>query len=154
MYKRQLSSRLTDGRRQKDGLSYSVGSTLSMGSRQRLSTWSVTAMVAPQNATRAEQAILEELRRALRDGFTAREVAEAKKGILESRALSRSQDNSVASRWMTYLDLGRDWRFSEDFEARVAALTHEQVDAAFRKYITPDQLSLVIAADSKKEAGK
>ncbi|SBT05670.1 Peptidase M16 domain protein [Candidatus Accumulibacter aalborgensis] len=149
-----LSSRLTDRLRQKDGLSYSVGSTLSMGSRQRLSTWSVTAMVAPQNATRAEQAILEELRRALRDGFTAREVAEAKKGILESRALSRSQDNSVASRWMTYLDLGRDWRFSEDFEARVAALTPEQVDAAFRKYINPDQLSLVIAADSKKEAGK
>ena len=66
----------------------------------------------------------------------------------------RDRDNSVASRWMTYLDLGRDWRFSEDFEARVAALTPEQVDAAFRKYINPDQLSLVIAADSKKEAGK
>jgi hypothetical protein len=78
-------SRLVDRLRQKEGLSYSAGSSLSIGSRQRLSSWNVAVMVAPQNAARAEQALLEEMRRARRDGFTAEEVAAARKGIVEAR---------------------------------------------------------------------
>ncbi|WP_300454275.1 pitrilysin family protein [Accumulibacter sp.] len=147
-----LSSRLIDRLRQREGLSYSVTSNLSLGSRERLSTWSLTAMVAPQNLGRAEQAIYEELRRARRDGFTEQEVAEAKKGIIESRAVSRSQDSTLAARWSSFLDLGRDWQFSKDFEAKVVALSVEQVNAAFRKYIDPEQLTLVIAADNAKLA--
>ncbi|MBK8114023.1 MAG: insulinase family protein [Candidatus Accumulibacter sp.] len=145
-----LSSRLLDRLRQKEGFSYSATSSLAMGSRQRLANWTVVAMVAPQNAARAEQAFLEELQRARRDGFTATEVAEAKKGVLEARAVTRSQDSEVAARWASYLDLGRNWQFSKDFEARVMALTPEQVNAAFRAYIDPGQLTLVIAGDTRK----
>jgi len=145
-----LSSRLMDRLRQKDGLSYSAGSSLSMGMRENLSTWSFAAMAAPQNLARAEQAFLEELTRARRDGFTADEVAEAKKGILEARAVARSQDSAVAARWISLLDLGHDWLYSKDFEARVMALTPEQVNTAFRKYIDPGQLTLVVAGDARK----
>ncbi|WP_291994596.1 pitrilysin family protein [Candidatus Accumulibacter sp. ACC003] len=145
-----LSSRLIDRLRQKDGLSYSVGSSLSVGTHERLSSWTFAAMAAPQNAGRAEQAFLEELARARRDGFTAEEVAEAKKGILEARAVARSQDSAVAARWISLLDFGKDWQFSQDFEDKVKALTPEQVNAAFRKYIDPQQLTLVVAADASK----
>ncbi|WP_300341331.1 pitrilysin family protein [Accumulibacter sp.] len=145
-----LSSRLLDRLRQKDGLSYSVGSSLSVGSREHLSTWTFAAMAAPQNANRAEQAFLEELRRARADGFTAEEVAEAKKGLLQARAVERSQDGAVASRWVSFLDLGRDWQFSKDFEDKIMALTPERVNAAFRKYIDPERLTLVVATDVSK----
>ncbi|MCM8622600.1 MAG: insulinase family protein [Candidatus Accumulibacter sp.] len=145
-----LSSRLADRLRQKEGLSYSVGSSLSMGSRQPLSTWAVAVMVAPQNAARAEQAFLEELQRARRDGFSTAEVAAARKGIIQARAVARSQDNAVASRWQSFLDLDRNWQFSKDFEARLMAVTPAEVNAAFRKYIDPEQLTLVIAGDTRK----
>jgi zinc protease len=145
-----LSSRLMDRLRQKDGLSYSASSSLSMGMRKDLSSWSFAAMAAPQNLDRAEQAFLEELTRARRDGFTAEEVAEAKKGILEARAVARSQDSAVAARWISLLDLGQDWLYSKNFETRVMALTPEQVNAAFRKYIDPEQLTLVVAGDASK----
>ncbi len=145
-----LSSRLVDRLRQKEGLSYSVRSSLATGSRQRLSSWTVAAMVAPQNAARAEQAFLDELQRARRDGFTAAELAEAKKEILDTRAIARSQDSAVAARWMSFLDLDRNWQFAQDFEARILAVTPEQVNAAFRKYIDPEQLTLVIAGDTRK----
>ena len=145
-----LSSRLVDRLRQKDGLSYSAGSSLSIGSRQRLASWRVAAMVAPQNAVRAERAVREEIERARRDGFTAREVAEAKKGIVETRAVARAQDGAVASRWTSLLDLERTWQFSREFEARLVAVTPAQVTAAFRKYIDPEQLTLVIAGDTGK----
>jgi len=149
-----LSSRLMDRLRQKDGLSYSAGSSLSLGMREDLSTWSFTAMAAPQNLDRAEQAFLDELARARRDGFTAEEVAEAKKGILEARAVARSQDSAVAARWISLLDLGHDWLYSKDFETRVMALTPEQVNGAFRKYIDPAQLTLVVAGDARKTDSK
>ncbi|MEF8701784.1 MAG: pitrilysin family protein [Candidatus Accumulibacter sp. UW26] len=148
-----LGSRLLERLRQQEGLSYSAGSSLSIGSRERLSSWSVAAMVAPQNAARAEQAVLEEIRRARRDGFTADEIDAAKQGIVEARSVARSQDSAVASRWVSFLDLGRTWQFSRDFEARLLALGREDVNAAFRRYIDPAQLTLVIAGDTGKGLG-
>ena len=145
-----LSNRLIERLRQKDGLSYGAGTGLNVGSRNRVATWGLGAIVAPQNAARAEQAIREELERARRDGFTAKEVDDAKKGILQERLVNRSQDGIVAGAWVGNLDLGRTFEFSKQFEDRLKALTPEQVNAAFRKYIDPDRMTFVIAGDAKK----
>jgi zinc protease len=110
----------------------------------------MAAIVAPQNAARAEQAMREELERARREGFTAKEVEDAKKGILQERMVNRSQDGVLAGAWVSNLDLGRTFEFSKQFEDRLRALTPEQVNAAFRKYIDPDRLTFVIAGDAKK----
>jgi zinc protease len=145
-----LSNRLIERLRQKDGLSYGAGTGLNVGSRNRVATWGLGAIVAPQNATRAEQAIREELERARRDGFTAKEVEDAKEGILQERLVNRSQDGIVAGAWVNNLDLGRTFEFSKQFEDRLKALTPGEVNAAFRKYIDPDRMTFVIAGDAKK----
>ena len=110
----------------------------------------MAAIVAPQNAARAEQAMREDLERARRGGFTAREVEDARKGILQERMVNRSQDGIVANAWVGNLDLGRTFEFSRQFEDRLRALTPDQVNAAFRKYIDPDKLTFVVAGDAKK----
>ncbi len=107
---------------------------------------------APQNVARAEQAVREEIERALKEGFTAAEVEDAKKGLLQSRTMNRSQDPVVASAWISNLDLGRTFAFSKQFEDRIRAVTLEQVNAAFRKYIDPAKMTFVIAGDAKKGA--
>ena len=56
----------------------------------------------------------------------------------------------VAAAWTNYLDLGRTFAFSKQFEDRVRALTPEQVNAAFRKYVSADRLTFVVAGDAKK----
>jgi zinc protease len=145
-----LSSRLMERLRQKDGVSYGAGSGLALGSRDRLSSWTVGALVAPQNATKAEQAMREELERARRDGFTAKEVADAKKGFLQQRLVNRSQDGVLAGSWTQNLDLGRTFAFSKQFEDRLGAVTPEQASAAFRKYIDPASMTIVLAGDAKK----
>ncbi len=147
-----LSNRLMMRLRQKDGLSYGVGSGVSLGSRERYSTFTIGGLSAPQNVNRAEQAVREELERALKEGFSAAEVADAKKGLLQSRTLNRSQDPVVASGWISNLDLGRTYAFSKQFEQRLQAVTPEQVNAAFRKYIDPSRMTFVIAGDAKKGA--
>jgi zinc protease len=141
---------LIDRLRQKDGLSYGAASGVNINSRTRFATWTIGALVAPQNAARAEQAIREEIERARRDGFSAKEVEDAKRGILQERLVNRSQDGIVAGAWASYLDLGRTFQFSKQFEDRLAALTPEQVTAAFRKYVDPDRMTFVIAGDTKK----
>ncbi len=64
-----MSNRLMVRLRQKDGLSYGVGSGLALGSRERLATFSIGGIAAPQNVGRAEQAVREELERARKEGF-------------------------------------------------------------------------------------
>ena len=145
-----LSNRLIERLRQKDGVSYGAGTGVNISSRNRVATWTMAAIVAPQNVARAEQAMREELERARRDGFTAKEVEDAKKGILQERTVNRSQDGIVAGAWVSNLDLGRTFEFSKQFEDRLQALTPEQVNAAFRKYVDPDRMTFVIAGDAKK----
>jgi zinc protease len=147
-----LSNRLITRLRQKDGLSYGVGAGLGLGSRERLAMFSIGGIAAPQNVNRAEQALREELERARKDGFTEVELEDAKKGQLQSRLLNRSQDPVVAGAWINNLDLGRTFEFSKQFEDRLRAVTLEQVNAAFRKYIDPDKMTFVIAGDAKKGA--
>jgi zinc protease len=145
-----LANRIITRLRQRDGVSYGAGSGLTMNSRTRYATWTIGALVAPQNAARAEQALREEIERARREGFTAKEVEDAKKGVLQERLVNRSQDGIVAAAWAGYLDLGRTFQFSKQFEDRLAALTVEQVNAAFRKYIEPEKITFVLAGDAKK----
>jgi zinc protease len=92
-----LSSRLLDRLRQKEGLSYSAGSSLSMGSRQRLSSWTVAAMVAPQNAARAEQAFLEEVRRVRATASRPARLPRPRRG-LSKHALSRARRTAQSPR--------------------------------------------------------
>jgi len=56
----------------------------------------------------------------------------------------------VASAWNRFLDEGRTFEWSKQHEAKLKALTVEQVNAAFRKAIDPSKLTVVIAADPAK----
>jgi zinc protease len=91
-----------------------------------------------------------ELARAVKDGFTAEEIARAKSGMMQQRVQTRSQDSALATGWVTYLYLDRTYAWSKAFEAKLNALTPEQVNAAFRKAIDPARLSVVTAGDESK----
>ena len=54
------------------------------------------AIAAPQNIAKVEAVFKEELAKALKDGFTEQEIAEAKKGWLQERTLTRSEDRALA----------------------------------------------------------
>jgi zinc protease len=140
-------SRLWARVREKEGLSYDVRSSLSVGPLDHAGEFAVSAIYAPQNRARVEQAVSEELDRALKSGFTREEVASAKRGLLETRRLSRTQDGAVAGRWAHDLYLGRTFQWEDDLDAKISALTPVQLLAALRKYVQPDAMSVVRAGD-------
>ena len=143
------SARLPARVREKEGLSYSTYSTLSAGSLDAAGSFGLSSIYAPQNRERVENAIREELARAMDKGFDDAEVDAAKKGFLEARLLARSRDGGIASRLASYLYLGRTFAWDIDFEKRIAALTPAQVHDALRRHIDPKKLSVLKAGDFK-----
>ncbi len=147
-----LNSRLAVRIRQKEGLSYGVGSQLAAGALDKTGNFLAFAIYAPQNRDKLEQAFKEELARALKDGFTAEEIANAKTGWLQSRQVSRAQDAELSGKLLGYTFLGRTLAFDADFEKKVEALTPDQITAAMRKHIDPAKVSLFKAGDFAKAA--
>jgi len=145
-------ARLSRRIREQEGLSYSVRSWLSAGAIDAVGEFGLSAIYAPQNRARIETQILDVLQQALREGFGAEEVAAAKKGYLESRKLNRTQDAAIAGRLAGNLYLGRRFAWDADFEARIAALTPQQIQNALKRHLDPLKLSIVKAGDFTRVA--
>ena len=145
-----FSSRLVSRIRDKEGLSYSVQSVFQAPAKDDGAMFIGLAICAPQNTPKAEASFKDELARTLKDGFTAEEVAAAKKAWAQERMVGRSQDAGLVSTLAGREYFDRTMKFDETLEAKVAALTAEQVSAAFRRAIDPAGLTYVKAGDFKK----
>ncbi len=147
-----FDSRLTARIRVKDGLSYGVGSRLTVSSTDRGGSWSAFAIAAPQNVAKVEAAFKDEVAKALKDGFTVAELAAAKSGALQQRLQQRAQDGALAGALSNNSYLGRTFVWSKQFEDKIAALKPEEVQAAMRKFIDPNKITFVKAGDFAKVA--
>ena len=145
-----LNSRVMERIRQKDGLSYGGGSSINAGSIDRAGSFNLSAIAAPQNLAKVDAALQAELQRAVKDGFSAEEISRAKSGLMQQRVQTRAQDSALAAGWATYLYLDRTFAWSKQFEDKLMALTPEQVNAAFRRAIDPQRLSVFTAGDDAK----
>jgi zinc protease len=143
------NSRLWKRIREGEGLSYDVRSMVDWGTVDVHSEWRATAIFAPQNQAKVEKAFKEELARALKDGFTAQELAEGQRGLLNFRRLGRAQDQSVVGGWVRNLYIGQTFKRSAEVDAKLAKLTVDEVNAALRKYVKPDAYVAAFAGDFK-----
>jgi zinc protease len=149
-----LSSRLATRVRQQEGLSYSVGSSLSVSSQDQRASLNISAIVNPQNIAKLENCVQDELARLLRNGVTADELDKARQGYLQARKVGRSSDSALAGTLSGLRHLDRTMAWEADLEKKIAALTPDQVNAALRKHIDPKKLVVVAAGDFEaKTAG-
>jgi zinc protease len=91
---------------------------------------------------------MDPLRKTLKEGFSA-ELDTARKAYLDTQFVSRSQDTALPGLPAKHEQLGRTMKCDRDLDAKIEALTPEQVTAAFRKHIDPAQVSIVKAGDFK-----
>jgi zinc protease len=140
--------------REKDGLSYGIGSNFAASSFEPHATLTAFAIYAPQNLARLEQGIQEEMARVDREGFTAEKLNDAKTGMLQARRLSRAQDAALAGTLTDRLLLNRTLAFDAQVDRDIQSLTLDQVNAAYRKYFVASKLVTVRAGDFAKGAPK
>jgi zinc protease len=143
------NSRLWKRIRESEGLSYDVRSGLRWNAEDANTTWQASAIFAPQNRAKVEQAFKEELDRAHKDGFNAEEIAQAKAALLNFRRLARAQDGGLAGGLANNAYLGRTFTVAQQLDEAIAAVTPAMATTAWRKYIDPQRFVSAVAGDFK-----
>ena len=144
------NSRLLNRLRQKEGWSYGAGSQFNVGTKDDNGMLLGYAILAPQNIVKLEGGFREEFEKVLKTGFTAEEIESSKKAWAQEQNLGRSDDQALAREWVKDLFFDRTMAFDAEIEKKVAALTPDQVNAAFRRHVDVSKLTVVKAGDFKK----
>lgn len=143
------NSRILNRIRQKDGVSYGGGSSFSGSSVEEVGAFNAGAIYAPQNRVKLETGIREEMARVQTEGFTAAELEDGKKSLIQQYQLERSQDAALANSLVNNLYLGRNMQFQADIEKKIQSLTVAQVKEAMTKHLGFEKTLRVFAGDFK-----
>ena len=109
--------------------------------------WALYAIYAPQNLDKLKAAVNEEMAKFVKDGITAEELADAKRGWQEERKISRAQDRALAAGHVAQTAANRTLAFVEKVDAQIDSVTLAEVNAAIRNFFNPSQFLNVYAGD-------
>jgi zinc protease len=142
-----LSSRLGDRVRQKDGLSYGVGSGFNAQATNDRSVFYLYAICNPDNMEKVVAAINEEVERIKKEGVTDEELKAARQGYLQQQVVSRSNDRNLTSILEETSHVGRSMDYYNELEKKINNTTPGEVRDTLNKYIGFDSIYIVTAGD-------
>jgi zinc protease len=144
-----ITSRISDRIRNREGLSYGANARITVPAEGDSAMLSGTVSLNPGAGPKVEASFVDELKSVSEKGFTAAEVDGAKKAWLDSRLVGRATDAALVALMVSHEQIDRPLQWDADLEKKIAALTADQVNAAFRRHIDPAALSIVKAGDFK-----
>jgi zinc protease len=147
-----FTSRLTNRLRQDEGWSYGSGSQVHVDALDNAGSFMAFAICNPIYTENVDKAVTEEIRRMVKEGISADELAKAKKGYLEAMKVARGSDSRVAGMLQDGLRLGRTFSFTAEMQKKIAALEVKDVNQALARYIDVNRLIVVRAGDFTKKA--
>ena len=89
--------------------------------------------------------------RAVEEGFTADEVTLAINSIVDTRKGRRGSDGVISGMLHHTMFFNRDLSRYQEVDDRFASVTMEEVNNAFRKYVSVEKFTIVVAGDLEKE---
>lgn len=144
-----LNSRLATRIRQKEGISYGVGSQFGAPVLDDKGMIFTYAIYNPENKQKLMSAYKEEYAKFVKDGITETELKDAKNAILQYRLTGRGQDAGLANRLNNMLFLNRTMTWEGELDKKLESLTAAQVNEAIKKYYDFSKMSFVNAGDYK-----
>ena len=149
-----FAARLVARIRVKEGLSYTVYSSLDANAIDRAGSWLVYAQYAPPAKARVEASFRNEMSNLIKSGFLASEIANAKSGYAQSQQLGRSGDAQLAQTLARHLFLGRTFAWDAALDRQVQALSADNLRAVLKKYFDLANFTIINAGDFNKTAAK
>ncbi len=139
-------SRLVKEVREKRGYAYSVYSYFAP--RVLPGPFQIGLQTKREQAGDALKVVNDELTKFIADGPTAQELAAAKKNLIDGQAL-RIDSNAKLLGYLSLIGFhGLPLDYLDAFPNKVAAVTREDVKAAFRRHVQPERLvSVIVATD-------
>jgi len=138
-----MMGRIGDVVREKSGLAYYAGSSLSAGIGP--GSWEVSAGVNPQNVKKASDLILAELKRFVDHGVTADELADSKANFVGRLPISLESNGGVAGALLNIERHDLPLDYYRRYEGLVNEVTRDDVLDAARKFIDPNTLAIAVA---------
>jgi zinc protease len=138
-----MGGRLGDHVRDTHGMAYSVGSRLD--ANLGAGPWYAVAGVNPANVERAVAGILGEIKQFQADGPTEQELSDARSYLVGSLALGLETNSGVAGTLVAIERFGLGLDYIERYPALVNGVSHAQIVAAARKYLSTDHYALAVA---------
>ncbi|RIK79955.1 MAG: insulinase family protein [Planctomycetota bacterium] len=145
-----FTSRLIGKIRDTEGLTYGIGAVLSGGGTLDR-TWSVRGTFAPSLLDRGLASTDRELRLWQRQGITAEELEYRKNALAGAHQVRLATSAGMANAILDAIERGLDPSWIDDYPAKLAALTLDEVNAAIKKYVDPDKLIIVTAGTFKEQ---
>ncbi len=141
-----LSSRLGMRVRDREGLTYGISSRY-YGASLVDGLWMATVTVQASNIEQAIASTIDELARALRDGITDDEVDAYKSSFTGTFKVGLATNAGVAARLVEAELYGFGPAYLDDFPRLVDAVTPDDVNAALRRHLDLERLTIVIAGE-------
>ena len=149
MFGEPITSRISDRIRNREGLSYGANARITVPAEGDAAMLSGTVSLNPGVGPKVEASFMDELKKVYDSGFTAAEVDAAKKAYADARMIGRSTDAALLNLMVSHAQLNRPLKWDADLEAKIQALSVADINAAFRRHIDPNGVSIVKAGDFK-----
>lgn len=137
-----FSSRLMDDLREKRGITYGVGTGLAAYDHSEI--WSGRVAVSNENAAEAVQAIRDIWADVAANGITEKELADTKTYMTGAYPLRFDGNGTIASILVGMQVLGLPSDYPATRNARIEAVTLEDVKRVAAELLTPDKLFFVL----------
>lgn len=144
-----LESRLARRVREREGLSYSIGASLTVPYFGDEAGLEIRASFSPAQRERVLAVVREELQRFTDRGLTEEELARAKDDLLASRRQARGDDAALPGTLLELAELGKTFDYSEQRDAALRAVTVAQAMAAWRRLVRTEGFIVSMAGDFK-----
>lgn len=139
-----FSARLLDIIRNREGLTYGIGSRLENDTYAD-GSWAISGTFAPDLLEKGLASTLRELKRFHDQGLTAEELDTFKVTLTGSYKVALATTNGLASAILNAMQRGYGPEWVDEFPRRVQALTLPEVNATIKKYVNPAQMVTVLA---------
>ena len=145
---RGFTSRLIGNVRDREGLTYGIGATLS-GDAFRTGAWFAKATFSPVLLERGLASTRREIQSWWEKGVTAEELEYRKSAAAGQFAIALETSHGLAEQLLRCAERGLDIAWLDEFPAKVRALTIAQVNAAVKKHLDPAKMATVKAGTLK-----
>jgi zinc protease len=142
-------SRVWERLREKEGLSYGTFSFVNANSFEKNALFLSGAICAPQNAAKAMEGLVGEMKKLVDEGVRDTELREHKQAYQAKFSNDLASDEFVSLLLDRSLYTGRTLAFQAELNQKVQQLSSSQVVSAMRKWVRPDSLVKVKVGDLK-----
>lgn len=141
---RGFTGRLMANVRDKEGLTYGISAGVSNDSFAD-GEWRISANFAPQLLEKGMASTNRELNSWHKDGVTAAELERVKSALIGTFKVGMATTDGLSNALLDSVHRGYDVRWLDEYTKRVAALTLPEVNAAIKKHLQPEKMTVIKA---------